>query len=102
MKEYKKGSEFHVLLGDIQLSEAAEARIEARIQSVVMDELVSYKPNPDDPDRPHRGPFGPHGPFGGPVVVIPPIHWKGWILYKNVLQQERVKEIQEQFSNGMF
>lgn len=88
-----KGTEFHVLLGDIKLSADAEARIEQGIQSLVMSELSAYKPDPNAPDkkRPKKGPF----------VVIPPIPWPGFIirdirdlstLKDNVLEMEKLAQ----------
>jgi hypothetical protein len=79
MKMPIKGSEFHVLLGDIKLSAESESRIQAGIQSLVNSELVAYKPNPDDSGRPSKNPFGPGG---NPHIVIPPIKWPGYILMR--------------------
>lgn len=64
--------EFKVVLDGIKLSADAEKRIEKGIQSLVMQELAGYKPNPD-------------GPVGGPIKVGPipgrtfhiPIDWIG-------------------------
>lgn len=67
-----KTSEFHVDLGDIQLSPAATQRIEARIQEAVLSELAGYMPNPDDDSGPK-----PWWPKGTPTVVIRPDIWRG-------------------------
>jgi hypothetical protein len=99
-----KGSEFHVLLGDIKLSAESEARIQSGIQSIVNQELTAYKPNPDDSGKPPKNPFGPGG---SPHIVIPPINWKGYILWSlkdlsvipNVGSQ--LAEIQGISKNGM-
>ena len=70
----KVDSDFHVRLDGVKFSEASQARIQAGIQKVLMDELAGYYPNPDDDGKPH----GPN--FGGPVVVVPPKYWRGFIL----------------------
>ncbi len=77
-----KGSEFHVLLSGLKLSEKLENHIASEIQRVVASALTDY-PNPDDPDG-DDGPAGGRIPHGtgrfGPYVVIPPKHWLGlWI-----------------------
>jgi hypothetical protein len=100
-----KGSEFHVLLGDIKLSAESEARIQAGIQSMVNQELVAYKPNPDDSGKPPKNPFGPGG---GPHIIIPPIKWPGYILWNikdfSVLPNlgSQLAEFQNISKNGMF
>lgn len=99
-----KGSEFHVLLGDIKLSAESESRIQAGIQSLVNSELVAYKPNPDDSGRPPRNPFGPGG---NPHIVIPPIKWPGYILMRlkdiNVFKENipQVIDVQGLSKSGM-
>ena len=101
-----KGSEFHVLLGDVKLSVESEARIQAGIQSLVNQELVAYKPNPDDSGKPPKNPFGIGG--GGPHIIIPPIKWPGYILMRirdiNALpgSLNQVNEIEKLSRNGMF
>jgi hypothetical protein len=70
MAKSRKNTEFYVNLNDIQLSKESISRIESKIQAAVMDELVAYKPNPEDP---------PKGSFG-PIVVFPPRPWPGLIL----------------------
>lgn len=86
-----KGSEFHVILGNIKLSAAAEARIQSGIQSVVMSELAGYKPNPDDT---------PKSPFPwGSTIVIPPIRWPGFIMFRDVVDNGLVKQLNEQALN---
>jgi hypothetical protein len=106
MNTTMKGSEFHVLLGDVKLSSESEARIQAGIQSLVNQELVAYKPNPDDSGKPPKNPFGTGG--GGPHIIIPPIKWPGYILMRlkdlnslpGVLNQ--VNEIEKLSRTGMF
>ncbi|MBK8546041.1 MAG: hypothetical protein IPL63_01210 [Saprospiraceae bacterium] len=72
MSKLRKNTEFCVNLNDVQLSKESISRIESKIQSAVMDELLAYKPNPEDP---------PKGPIG-PIVFIPPRPWPGLILKK--------------------
>jgi hypothetical protein len=104
MKMPIKGSEFHVLLGDIKLSAESESRIQAGIQSLVNSELVAYKPNPDGPDRPPRNPFGTGG---NPHIVIPPIKWPGYILLRmkdinvfkeNILQVSEMQNLSKEMT----
>lgn len=99
-KSNAKGSEFHVILGDIKLSADAEKRIEGLIQQAVLSELVSYKPNPDDPypRNPWPGPWP--GPLG-PIVVIPPIRWPGFIIFRDLLDRGTLKSVQEKFQQSM-
>ena len=94
------GSEFHVILGDIKLSAEAEKRIEAQIQQVVLAELAGYKPNPDDtrPPRPWPGPWS--GSFGQ-LVIVPPIKWPGFIIFRDLLDRGTLKGVQEEFQNRM-
>ncbi|WP_373512127.1 hypothetical protein [Persicitalea sp.] len=73
-----KTSEFHVDLGDVQLSAAAAQRLEAKIQEAVMSELAGYTPNPDDDDRPK-----PWWPKGTPGVFVFPREWLGIYLRRN-------------------
>jgi hypothetical protein len=99
-----KGSEFHVLLGEVKLSSESEARIQAGIQTLVNQELVGYTPNPDDSGTPHRNPFGTGG---NPHIVIPPIKWPGYILMRiNDIPSlshamQNVIDIQKFSQNGM-
>ena len=77
-----KGSEFHVVLGGLKLSDKLENRIASEIQRVVAAALTDY-PNPDDPDG-DDGPFGGRRPHGtgrfGPYVIIPSKEWLGrWL-----------------------
>lgn len=61
----KKPKEFRVSLEGMQLTSQAEKRMERAIQAAVLNELVSYKPNPDGGDKPFPG-----GGIG-PIVVVP-------------------------------
>lgn len=61
----KKLKEFRVSLEGMQLTGQAEKRMERAIQAAVLNELVSYKPNPEDGDKPF-----PSGGLG-PIVVVP-------------------------------
>lgn len=75
-----KGSEFHVVLGNMKLSRESEQRISSAIQAAVLSELAAYKPNPDDPGNP----FGPKVPGGGgphPHIVLRP-EWLGIIMHR--------------------
>jgi len=70
-----KSSEFHVKLDGIKLPADAESRIQSGIQSLVLQELAGFTPNPDDSGTPHRK--IPH--LGGGGVIIP-TKWLGiWI-----------------------
>ncbi len=73
MSSQKSNDGFHVRLDGVKLSEGANARIQAGIQKVIMDELAGYYPNPDDDEKPHHH-------FGGGVVVVPPKWWWGFIV----------------------
>ncbi len=73
-----KGSEFHVKLGGIKFSSEVEKKIEAGIQSLIMNELVGYKPNPDD----STGSAKPINHLGEPVIVIKPRPWPGFICVR--------------------
>ncbi|MBK7525918.1 MAG: hypothetical protein IPI53_17775 [Saprospiraceae bacterium] len=44
MSKLRKNTEFYVNLNDVQLSKESISRIESKIQSAVMDELLAYKP----------------------------------------------------------
>ncbi len=80
----EKDNGFHVRLDGIELSHEARERIQAGIQAVVMKELASFFPNPDDDGKPKHG-FG----HGGGVVVVPSKWWWGFIL-----RQLQPKEIE--------
>ncbi|AUD04843.1 hypothetical protein [Spirosoma pollinicola] len=77
-----KGSEFHVVLGGLKLSDKLENHIASEIQRVVAAALTDY-PNPDDPDG-DDGLAGGRRQHGtgrfGPYVVIPSKDWLGrWL-----------------------
>lgn len=75
----KTHSEFQVKLEGIKLPESLEKRIEKGIQSVVLQELAGYTPNPEGPDDPGF----PYHPRHGGVIVIP-IKWPGyWVRILN-------------------
>ena len=92
-------SQFHVDLGDIQLSPEAAQRIEAKIQEAVLSELAAYKPNPDDDYKPR-----PWWPKGGPIVVIPPRDWWGFIIRipRDVLNDQTILKEAIQKANQPF
>lgn len=78
-----KGSEFHVVLSGLKLSDKLENRIASEIQRVVASALTDY-PNPDDPDG-DDGPAGGQHRHGtgrfGPYVNIPSKEWLGRWIY---------------------
>jgi hypothetical protein len=78
-----KGSEFHVVLSGLKLSDKLENRIASEIQRVVAAALTDY-PNPDDPDG-DDGPAGGRRKHGtgrfGPYTVIPSKEWLGRWIY---------------------
>ena len=80
----KNTSEFHVKLEGIKFSSKVEKRIEAGIQSLIMNELAGYKPNPDDPDG--RTP----GLLGNPIIIVKPKLWPGFIVMKLEQLDEKI------------
>ncbi|MBS1502608.1 MAG: hypothetical protein JST32_11140 [Bacteroidetes bacterium] len=65
-------NDFHVKLDGVKLTSKQKDAIERGIQQAVMNALFTY-PNPDDSGTPRNTP-------GSGVVVIPPKHWRGFIL----------------------
>jgi len=94
-----KTSEFHVDLGDIQLSPAATQRIEAKIQEAVLSELAGYRPNPEDDDKPK-----PWWPKGSPLVVFRPKEWMGiWVripdkIFENPTFKDQLGKVNQRFN----
>lgn len=102
-----KGSEFHVLLSGLKLSDKLENHIASEIQRVVAAALTDY-PNPDDPDG-NDGVVGGRHPHGtgrfGPYVVIPSKEWMGrWLQFVGKdfkVNLEQVNQIEKNLQKGI-
>lgn len=85
-KATKNAHEFTIKLEGVALSKDAQARIEAGLQSIVLQELAG-RPGPDDTGSPRK-------PINNPIVVIPlPIPGKLIRVYdpRQLEQLEQIK-----------